>query len=64
MTKPMYQTYKLPDIGKWMRVEIVGETTEDMKIGRDNYLRTYKMHDARVEYQTSQSCVIRRYYRM
>jgi len=64
MTKQMYQTYKLPDDGKWMRVEIVGETPEDMRVGRDNFLRTYKMHDARVEYETGQSCVIRRYYRM
>ena len=62
MNKP-YEIYRQPADGNWVRVEIVAETESGKKQGVSDYLHEFKYHDARVEYETGTTAMVRRFYR-
>lgn len=63
MSKP-YQLYRQPNDGHWVRVEVVAETEAGKQQGIADYLREFQYHDARVEYETGTTAVLRRFYRL
>jgi hypothetical protein len=57
-----YEIFRMPPDGRYIRVQVVGETPAGLEDGRSAYLRDFSRHEARVERgtETSLTCIIRR----
>lgn len=63
MTKKPYEIYRLPDRGNYCFVRIEAETPEGKQQGVANYLREWRVYDARVDHETGTTAVMKRWYR-
>jgi len=60
-----YKVYSLPSEGggKWIRSELVAETPEGKQKAIADFKNEFLVYDARVEYETGTTAVVRRFYR-
>ena len=63
MSKKPYEIYRMPEQGNYCFVRIEAETPEGKQQGIANYLREWRVYDARVDHETSTTAVMKRWYR-
>lgn len=63
MSKP-YEIYRMPQEGNYCFARIEAETPEGKQQGIADYLREYRVYDARVDHETGTTAVVKRWYRM
>ena len=63
MKKP-YEIYRMPQVGNYCFARIEAETPEGKQQGIADYLREWRVYDARVDHETGTTAVVKRWYRM
>lgn len=62
MKKP-YTVYRMEQVGNYCFARIEAETPEGKQQGIADYLREYRVYDARVDHETGTTAVMKRWYK-
>ena len=61
--KKPYEIYRMERVGNYCFARIEAETPEGKQQGIADYLREWRVYDARVDHETGTTAVVKRWYR-
>lgn len=63
MKVKQYEVYRMGQEGNYVYARIVAETSEGKQQGIADYLREWRVYDARVDHETGTTAVMKRWYK-